>query len=426
MAHHHRFLSGLLALLALAPPLCSADWPSWRGPTADGVSTETHVPLRWSATENVRWKLPLPGPGNSTPITWKDRIFLTQATDEGKKRETWCVARGSGQVLWRQGVTFDGEEPTHGDNPYCAASPVTDGERVIALHGSAGIVCHDLDGKELWRREVGPLRHIWGNAASPVIASDSVFLNCGPGPRTFLLALDKRTGAEAWRVDVPGGLEDGGGEKWTGSWSTPLFLPSVAGDELIVSFPYQLRSFDPRSGSELWRCEGLGRLVYTSPVARDGIVVSLSGYMGPLMAVRLGGKGDVTATHRLWRQERGPQEIGSGVIVDGRLYLVNDAGAGQCLEASTGKTVWTERIGAQTWSSLVLAEGNLYSVDRDGQCTVYKAAPTLEVIARNELNERTRASVVISGGEVLIRTYQHLWSIGEGNSSAPQEESPPR
>lgn len=411
-------LTGLLACLALALPLPAADWPAWRGPTADGVSTETRVPVRWSATENVRWKLPLPEPGNSTPITWKERIFLTQSTSQGKERQTWCVARGDGQVLWKRSVTFAGDEPTHGDNPYCAASPVTDGERVIAHHGSAGIICHDLDGKELWRRETGPLRHIWGNASSPVIAGDLVYFNCGPGPRTFLLALDKRSGAEAWKVEVPGGLEDGGGDKWTGSWSTPLHLSGAAGDELLVSFPHQLRSFDPRTGGELWRCEGLGRLVYTSPVARDGIVVSLSGYMGPPMAVRLGGKGDVTATHRLWRQDRGPQEIGSGVIADGRLYLVNDAGAGQCLEVSTGKAIWTERIGAQTWSSVVLAAGNLYSIDRDGQCTVFRAAPKLEVVARNVLDERTRASVVISNGEVLIRTYQHLWSIGEPGTSA--------
>jgi len=403
----------VLGILWSAPELSlhAEDWPAWRGPTAIGISSEANPPTRWGRTENVRWKLPLPEPGNSTPITWKDRIFLTQATGKGKERGLWCIARKDGAVLWKRTVRFDGDEPTHGDNPYCSASPATDGNAVIAFHGSAGIHAYDLEGNELWKRDVGPLRHIWGNAASPVLSGDRVYLNCGPGPRTFLLALDKRTGSEAWKVEIPGGLEDGGGDKWTGSWSTPLVLPGPEGSQVLVSYPFKLHSFDAGTGAELWQCGGLGRLVYTSPVARDGIVVAFSGYMGPPMAVRLGGKGDVTATHRLWRRDRAPQEIGSGVILDGHLYIVNDAGAGECIELATGKTAWLERVGGNTWSSAVLAGDKVYSIDQGGQCTIFRAATKFEVLARNKLEETTRASVVISNGEVLIRTYKHLWVI---------------
>ena len=402
----------MVAAACLAPCLqIRADnWPAWRGPTGQGICEETELPLEWSASKNVRWKLPLPAPGNSTPIAWGKQIFLTQATKSGAERWTWCVNRDDGKISWKKKVASAGSEPTHATNPYCSASPVTDGERVIVSHGSAGLFCYDLSGKETWRRDLGEFRHIWGNANSPVIYGDSCIINCGPGVRTHLLCLDKKTGKETWKIPIPGGHEGTGGrESWTGSWSTPLVLDK----KLLVSYPGRLIAFEATSGRELWSCSGLGKLVYTSPLAREGVAVSMSGFMGPPLAVRLGGKGEVTESRRLWRQERSQQRIGSGVIHQGHIYIHNDPGVLECIKLKTGETVWKNRLAGKSWSSVVLSGDRLYTADDGGSCFVVQASPSFKVLARNELGERIRASIAVSDGALFIRSYKHLWCISK-------------
>ena len=402
----------MIVAACLAPwlQIRADNWPAWRGPTGQGICEETELPLEWSASKNVRWKLPLPAPGNSTPIAWGKRIFLTQATNSGAGRWTWCVNRDDGKIAWKKKVVYAGSEPTHATNPYCSASPVTDGERVIVSHGSAGLFCYDLSGKELWRRDLGEFRHIWGNANSPVIYGDSCIINCGPGVRTHLLCLDKKTGKETWKIPIPGGHEGTGGrESWTGSWSTPLVL----GKKLLVSYPGRLIAFEATSGKELWSCSGLGKLVYTSPLAREGIAVSMSGFMGPPLAVRLGGKGEVTESRRLWRQERSQQRIGSGVIHQGHIYIHNDPGVLECIKLKTGETVWKNRLAGKSWSSVVLSGDRLYTADDGGSCFVVQASPSFKVLARNELGERIRASIAVSDGALFIRSYKHLWCISK-------------
>ena len=402
----------MAAAACLAPwlQIRADNWPAWRGPTGQGICEETELPLEWSASKNVRWKLPLPAPGNSTPIAWGKLIFLTQATNSGAGRWTWCVNRDDGKIAWKKKVAYAGSEPTHATNPYCSASPVTDGERVIVSHGSAGLFCYDLSGKELWRRDLGEFRHIWGNANSPVIYGDSCIINCGPGVRTHLLCLDKKTGKETWKIPIPGGHEGTGGrESWTGSWSTPLVL----GKKLLVSYPGRLIAFAATSGKELWSCSGLGKLVYTSPLAREGVAVSMSGFMGPPLAVRLGGKGEVTESRRLWRQERSQQRIGSGVIHQGHIYIHNDPGVLECIKLKTGETVWKNRLAGKSWSSVVLSGDRLYTADDGGSCFVVQASPSFKVLARNELGERIRASIAVSDGALFIRSYKHLWCISK-------------
>ena len=400
----------IVCLLAYGPPILADNWPAWRGPTGQGICEETDLPLSWSATEQVRWKLPLPGPGNSTPIVWKGKLFLTQATAGGAMRWTWCVDSKSGKVLWKKSVAYSGSEPTHATNPFCSASPVTDGERVIVSHGSAGLFCYDLTGEELWRRDLGEFRHIWGNANTPVISGGSCYINCGPGIRTQLLCLDKKTGKESWKVPIPGGHEGNGGrENWTGSWSTPLVLD----DRLLVSYPGRLIAFAADTGKELWSCAGLGKLVYTSPLAREGVAVSMSGFMGPPLAVRLGGRGEVAESRRLWRQERAQQRIGSGVIHKGHIYILNDPGVLECIQLKTGESLWKNRLAAKSWSSVVLSGNRLYTADDGGSCFVVEASPSFKVLARNELGERIRASIAVSNGALFIRSYQHLWCIAK-------------
>jgi outer membrane protein assembly factor BamB len=404
----------LVATLTL-PTLTHADnWPEWRGASGQGICAETDLPLSWSAEKNVLWKLPLPDQGNSTPIVWGSRVFVTQATERGTKRATWCVDRKSGKVLWKKTVEYKDEEPTHKTNPWCAASAVTDGERVIVSHGSAGVFCYDLDGKELWRRDLGTFRHIWGNASSPVIWNDLCLLNCGPGVRTFLTALDKKTGKDVWKVDIPGGDEGKGGNKtWTGSWSTPVVVKHGDEELALVGYPGHLRAFVPRTGKEVWSCAGLGRLVYTSAIAGEGVAVAMSGFMGPAFGVRLGGKGDVTKSHRLWTEERPHQRVGSGVISGGHIFIYDDRQTLECIELKTGKRLWRERLGSSCWGSVVLAGDRLYAIDQQGTCFVVRASTKFEILAKNPLEERTRSSIAVSDGDFFIRTYKHLWCISD-------------
>jgi len=394
------------------------DWPAWRGPGGQGICDESALPTRFDATTNVRWKLALPDRGNSTPIVVGTRVFLTQATEGGKQRALWCVDRKKGELRWTRSVEFAGDEPTHETNPYCSASPASDGERVVVSHGSAGVFCYDLGGKELWRRELGGLRHIWGNAASPVIWKDLVFINHGPGPNTRLYALRKTDGETVWRVEIPGGDEgQGGSSTWTGSWSTPLVVEEAARATLLIGYPDRLLALDAKSGKEIWSCAGLGRLVYTSPITGAGIVVAMSGFMGPALAVRLGGEGDVTATHRIWRHEREQQHVGSGVVVGGSVFVHNDSGALECRDLESGELRWRERLGSRSWSSLVAAGDRLWALDDQGTCFVLRASTTFEKLAENQLGEPTRASIAASDGELFIRTYKHLWSVSERGST---------
>jgi len=404
------------ALLVAASSLRAENWPGFRGPTGDGLTKEIGLPMKWSPTENVKWKLPLPDEGNSSPVVWGDRVFITQATKNGKVRSLWCVNRADGKVLWTKDVAFDGTEPTHKTNPYCAATPVTDGKLVVVSHGSAGLHCYDFDGKEKWKYELGKLEHIWGTAASPILYKNLCILWVGPGERQFLLGLDKETGAKVYQTDEPGGASGLGSSKdWKGSWSTPVVVTVGDHDEMILGVPYKLKGFDPAKGTELWSCDGLGPLVYTSAMVsvEHGIAVAMSGYGGAAIACPIGGKGDVTAK-RLWRHTaRNPQRIGSGVILGDKLCMLPEPGFGQCFDIKTGDELWkaSARFGAGNWSSMLHSEGKLYVVCLDGSTLVIKPGDKPELLARNALGERTLASVSASDGQLFIRTYKHLWCI---------------
>jgi outer membrane protein assembly factor BamB len=407
-----------IAVLLLGASLARADhWPNWRGPKNDGHAPDQKVPLQWSPTENVRWKVALPSDGNSTPVIWGDRIFVTQAIDrKGTRRALLCLARDTGKLLWQKETEFKDAEPTHSTNPFCSASPVTDGERVVVSHGSAGMVCYDFEGKELWRKDLGKLHHIWGNASSPILYDDLAILWCGPGERQFLLAVNKRTGAKVWQHDEPGGKFGTTNKEWLGSWSTPIIAPVGNRDELILGVPTKVKGFDPKTGKELWSCDGLGSLVYTSPVcSADGIVVAMAGYGGAALAVRAGGAGDVTKTHRLWHHTKGNrQRIGSPVILGDNVYIVCEKGPAQCFDLKTGKEVGkVDRITEdKCWSTLVLIGNRFYLPCWNGDTYVLSADPKFEVLATNSLSEPILSSIAVSNGALFIRTYKHLWCIG--------------
>ena len=276
-----------------AAGLHADDWPTWRGPKGDGHCPDTGFPLQWSATENVKWKVSLPGPGNSTPVVAGQRVFVSCASNAGRVRSLICYQRDTGSKVWQQDVEYADDEPSHPNNPYCSSSPVTDGERVIVWHGSAGLHAYDVDGAKLWSRDLGKFQHVWGNASSPVIYRDLVILNAGPGLSAFVVALDKRTGADVWRRDFPDMVSQKVDE-FRGSWSTPVVASLGGQDLLLLSLPQRLHALDPLTGSDVWSCDGLGKLTYASPLPAEEAIVAMSGYHGPAMGVKPGGQGDVT------------------------------------------------------------------------------------------------------------------------------------
>jgi outer membrane protein assembly factor BamB len=347
-------------------------------------------------------------------------VFITQAIEEKNRRTLMCFDRTNGKLLWQEGVTYAGKEATHATNPYCSASSVTDGERVIASFASAGLYCYDFDGKELWHRDLGKQLHIWGNAASPILFGDLCILNFGPGERTFLIALDKKSGKTVWQVNEMGGDsgENKPGEKpnWIGSWSTPIAIKINGHDELIMSWPKRVTAYDPKTGKELWTCGGLNPLVYTSPLYANGEVVCMGGFNGSSLAVNAAGHGDVTETHRLWQHPKTKQRIGSGVISDGHIYILDDPGVAECIELQTGKVIWEERLKGQgaksdSWSSMVLSGDKLYVINQSGDTFVLKASPKFELLSTNPFGETTMSSLAVSNGDIFIRTHSNLWCI---------------
>src|SRR6266498_1208719 len=419
-----------LPIAPLVSPAALADnWPQWRGPEGTGVSADRNLPLHWSTNENVRWRSALPDRGNSTPIVWSNRVFITQAIEKENRRTVMCFNRADGQLLWQTGVTWAGKEVTHETNPLCAASPATDGGRVIASFASAGRYCYDFSGRELWHRDLGRQAHIWGNGASPVVHGDLCFLNFGPGERTFLIAANKATGQTVWQANEPGGNsgEEKPGEKpnWVGSWSTPIIARVNGREELIMSWPGRVAAYDPKTGRELWTCGGLNPLVYTSPLYAEAIVVAMGGFMGSALAVTAGGAGDVTGTHRLWHHPKTKQRIGSGVVHDGHIYILNDPGVAECYELKTGQLLWEERIAGKgpdnsSWSSPVSTGDHLYVINHSGDTFVLRASPKFELLATNSLGEPDNASLAVSDGDIFIRTQRALWCIAETRGSLKQ------
>jgi len=418
--------SVILVLLFFTPavaPAPAGNWPAWRGPQANGTSDERGLPVTWGPGKNILWKVSLPEPGNSTPIVWGERVFITHSLDKGKRRALIALDRATGKKLWQREVPCAVPETSHPQNPPCSASPVTDGTAVYAHFASAGVVAFDFDGKKLWQRDLGPVLHRWGNGSSPVIYKDLLIVYQGPGEPTFLTALNKRTGATVWTRKEPGI-----NSPIFGSWSTPVVVRANGRDELVMPLPGdriggdgEFKAYDPNTGEILWRCQGLGTEVYAMPVvsAAGDMVVGISGHNGPTMAVRPGGNGDVTGTHRLWRSAgKLPQRIGSGILHEGRLFLADAEGFVECLDSKNGATIWKERLPGRLWGSMLLAEGRLCVSSLEGKTFVLAAEPKFRLLATNDIAEPVYAALAVSDGTIFLRTYQNLYCIGD--SSKPR------
>jgi outer membrane protein assembly factor BamB len=420
MQHYHRLTWVWLVLLGIGT-LATADWRQFRGPGGLGTSTDKGLPTTWSSKKNIVWKTKLPGPGGSSPVTVGNRVFVTcysgyalDPKDPGKmedlRRHLLCLDRMNGNVLWTKEFEpvlpehkYAGEGTYHG---YSSSTPATDGERLYVFFGKSGMFCFDLDGKQLWQISVGSKTHGWGSGASPLLYKDLVIINASVESGA-LVALDKMTGKEIWRT--PG---------INSAWNTPVLVATPAQEvELVISVHDRVMGLQPDTGKELWRAEGVHRYVCPSVVAHDGIVYAIGGGSASL-AVRAGGRGDVTKTHVLWRKNKG-SNVSSPVYHDGYLYWASESGGiVHCQDAATGNFVYSERLNPASgliYASVVLADGKLYYVSQRNGTYVVAAQPKFQMLAHNTFeddNSRTNASVAVSNGQLLLRTDQHLYCIG--------------
>lgn len=428
---------------AITTPADEANWPQWRGPNASGVSTERNLPTEWSETKNVQWKTEIPGRGHSSPIIWGKKIFLTTSIEgpviPGAKAATHirrgeeyrhpdsvggdhsytikllCLDRDSGKILWDR-TAYDGTvyDDRHRKNTFASATPVTDGKYVWTLFDAEGVYCYDFDGKLVWKTSLGKFAKMgMGNGMSPVLYENLVILQCDQedgGPGSFIAALDKLTGKEVWRVP----------RTQRKTWATPVLVRYEQRTELIASGAESTVSYDPATGKELWRSEGVVSHAIPSAVTGHGMVFVSGGSSGqPKLAIgiRLGGSGNLKGTaYVVWKHNKGTAYVPSPILYGDYLYLMTDGGIITCLEAKTGEVKYEGGrvpIPATFSSSPVAFDDKILLTSEDGDTFVVKAGPVFEVIRTNSLGEPVFASIAISTGKLFIRGARHLYCIAK-------------
>jgi outer membrane protein assembly factor BamB len=423
----HRTKSVCIAVLLLVCGTAVADWPGFRGPQGTGNSPETGLPVHWSEKENVVWKTPLPGPGSSSPIVWGDRVFVTcysgygdgktQPSDmEQLRRYLLCLDRLTGKVLWQVEVPAKQPEvkwnsPVH-EHGYSTSTPVTDGERVYVFFGRTGVFAYDFTGKQLWQADVGDMRNMHGSGASLVLYRNLLLVNAAVESGR-LVALAKDSGKVVWRVR----LQDD-------CWTTPLLVDTADGKpDCVLMTPGTILGLDPETGQERWQCEcPEPDYVSANPVARNGIVYVMgAGKQGRVfLAVRTGGKGDVTQTHVLWKQKVGASYC-SPVLAGDYLYFFS--GQAHCLRADTGEIVFQQRLAdvGPEYSSPVVADGRIYLFTRRGTGLVLAVGGHLQVLAKNSLGDQAgfTTSPAVCRGQIFIRSNEYLYCLGDRTRTTP-------
>ena len=382
-------------------------WPRWRGPSGQGLARGEGYPDTWSATQNVQWQVQVPGRGNSSPIVWADRIFLTTARDGGSHPSVLCYRRSDGKLLWES--TLPAGEPgrVYWKNSHASGTPATDGERVYVSFGSQGLAAVDFQGKVVWRHSLGQIQNYHGSAGSPVLYRDKVFLYEDQRHGAFVAAFDKRTGETLWKTE----------RKASVGWGTPIVIRAGDRDELIVSSQQRVTAYDPDSGKALWHCEGNLAEVIPTPVVGHGLVFCVSGRAGPTLAIRPGGSGDITGTHVAWKQSKGSSFVPSPLLYGDRLYQVNDmVSVATCYQAATGEVLWQGRLGEPKSegfsSSPVGVDGKVFFTNDAGETFVLKAGRQFELLRVNRLEAPVLASPALVDGRWYFRTDRHLMAIG--------------
>jgi outer membrane protein assembly factor BamB/peroxiredoxin len=391
-------------------------WSRWRGPSGQGLVDGGNYPDKWSDTENVIWKVAVPGRGHSSPIVWADRILLTTAAEDGSTRSILCFRRSDGKQLWQTAVPSAPAEALYAKNSYASASVSTDGERVYAYFGNAGLMAVDMDGKPVWHVGFGTLQLYHGPGGSPLLYKDRIILfqeqrlmdRSIPTDPGFIVAIDKETGKQLWRRErtpQPG-------------WGTPIAIQVGDHVEIIVSSSRKIEAYNPDTGDVLWTCLGNTVEVIPTPAVGHGLLFVTSGRAGPTLAVRPGGTGDVTATHVAWSTPKGSPFVPSPLVFGDYLYTINDmASIASCFNAQTGELVGQERLGearSEGFSaSPVAVGGKVFFTNDDGETFVLSPAPEFKLLHVNRIGEQTLASPALVDGRWYIRTASHLWAIGK-------------
>lgn len=410
--------SGVLACLiglSMATQMTVAgDWPEFRGPTAMGQSSARNLPITWSPTNNVVWKQPIAGSGWSSPVLRSGRLYLTTAIKKasgGLTLQALALDAGTGKPLWESTVfdTADAGASIHSKNGQASPTPIVTTDRVYVHFGHHGSAALDLTGKVIWRQDSVRYTPVHGNGGSPVLVDGLLIFGVDGESEPRLVALDAKDGKVRWETprETPA--------KRKFSFCTPLVIESD-GKPLVVSpASGAALAYDPTTGREVWRVlYGEGYSVVPRPVLARGLLFVSSGYDRPILhAIRPGGKGDVTASHVAWTLAKGAPNTPSMVVVDDLLYCVSDAGIASAIEADTGKVVWSERLGGDFSSSIVHADGRLYFQNEAGMGFVVKPGRQFELLAKNDLAERTLASYAVDEGALFIRTAGHLYRIGK-------------
>lgn len=382
-------------------------WPVWRGPSGQGLATGTY-PDVWSATENIVWKTPVPGRGNSSPIVWGDRIFFTTAHDGGRRVSLVAFRRADGKQLWE---TFAPEGRTgyaHQKNGHASATPATDGALVYAFFGSRGLAAFDFNGKLVWHQDLGEVDNYHGSAGSPLLYKNRLILYQDFDGESFAAAFDTRTGRQVWRT----------ARRARVGWGTPVAVRVGKTDEIVVSSQGSVIAYDPDTGKELWVCDGNSFEVIPTPVVGRGLVFAASGRVGPTLAIRPGGRGNVTRTHLAWVSPKGSPFVPSPIVVGDQLYTVNDmASIVTSFDAATGKVLWQGRLGVaqrEGFSASPVATGDkVFFTNDQGDTFVLRAGPTFELLHTNRIGETTLASPALVDGRWYIRTDRSLFAIGK-------------
>jgi outer membrane protein assembly factor BamB len=449
-----RFIAGLQCALAIGllvvtssgfpkeGPDKNTNWPQFRGPGGQGISAEKNFPIEWSETKNVAWKTAIPGVGRSSPVVWENRVFLTtdipgdvipgakavEHSDGGRpfrhpdsvgadRKHTFKVIaldRDTGKIVWEQ-TAYEGKvyDDIHKRGAYASPTPVTDGRYVIAWFGSEGLYCYDFSGKLVWKQNFGGIATMgMGVGTSPVLYENLVILQCDEdsGDKSFIVAVDKKTGKEAWRV----------ARKVQASWSTPVLVKTDKGTELITNGNEFIIAYDPATGKEQWRSKGVESNAIHTPLVGNGLVYLTAGYPAKrVVAIKPGGSGDITNTpHVAWKYEKGTAYVASPILYGDYLYLISDKGILTALDAKTGQVKYEGGrvpVPASFMSSPVAFDGKLLLSSEDGDTFIVKAGPVHEVIGTNTLGEPIFSSPALAGGKIFIRGEKHLYCIGGGS-----------
>jgi outer membrane protein assembly factor BamB len=386
----------------------AANWPGWRGADGSGVSPEKGLPAKWSATQNVRWKVPLDGAGVSAPIVWEDHLFVTASDGRLNDRlHVYCYHRDDGRLLWH--TRLFGSAAPEGQfalGGMAVPTPATDGKRVYALFGTGDLVCLDFDGKPLWVRslaqEHGPFRNRWGMAASPILVDDLLLVQVDHWGQSYLLCLDAAAGVDRWCTPRDASV----------NWTSPVVATVQGERQVIVAGTYKVKGYDLARGHEVWSVTGLVMQCIATPVVQGDMLYVLCGSGLSTLAIRLNGdKGDLTKTHVAWTAKCGA-EIPSALVLGEQYCYVEDNGFANCRSAATGARVWRERLGGGKYqASPVASADKIYFASTEGLVTVIERGPRFKVLARNNIGEAIVAAPALSNGRIFLRGEKHLFCI---------------